>query len=352
MRSELHEGNRTIFSRSLQIALENMKAAGKQGLLFIHRRGHSRFVSCRSCGYVVQCPNCDVSLAFHQPHTEASPYLRCHYCGYSQGHPSQCPDCQSPYLKNFGSGTQRIVNDLNRYFPELKCIRFDSDTTRTKGAHRALLKRFAAGEADVLVGTQMLTKGIDLPQITVVGVIAADGLLHMADYWAGERAFQTLTQVAGRAGRGDHPGKVIVQTYTPDHFVIEAVKFHNYHAFIAQELEHRQALNYPPFGRLVLLRFSSHDPVLVEKVADKCALTLEKLTVHARPTRDTSFDPDVGCEVLGPAPAPILRVAQRYRWHVLLKLPLDSAVPDLTPLRKDCPQGVSLTLDVDPLNLS
>jgi primosomal protein N' (replication factor Y) len=343
MRSELHAGNRTIFSRSLQIALEAMKAAGRQGLLFIHRRGHSRFVSCRSCGYVVECPNCDVSLAYHHPHQDATPYLRCHYCGYSQAHPSQCPDCHSPYLKHFGSGTQRVVNELAKYFPDLSCIRFDSDTTRTKGAHRALLKRFAEGEADLLVGTQMLTKGIDLPQVTLVGVIAADGLLHMADYWAAERAFQTLTQVAGRAGRGEHPGKVIIQTYTPDHFAIEAVKSHNYTAFIQRELDHRQALNYPPFGRLILLRLTSPDPVAVETAAEQCAQSLQKLL---------SSTPDALYEILGPAPAPILRVAQRYRWHVLLKLPLAAPLPDLMPLKQACPAGISLTIDVDPLNLA
>ncbi|NEQ48850.1 MAG: primosomal protein N', partial [Leptolyngbya sp. SIO3F4] len=213
MRLELQAGNRSVFSRPLQKALEKMLAnKGEQGLLFIHRRGHSRFVSCRSCGHVMECPDCDVSLAYHQPQDEGPAYLRCHYCGYGQRHPHECPSCKSPYLKYFGSGTQRIVHELQSHFPGLHCLRFDSDTTRAKGAHRSLLERFAAGEADVLVGTQMLTKGIDLPKITVVGVVAADGLLHMPDYWSGERAFQTLTQVAGRAGRGNRLGQVILQT--------------------------------------------------------------------------------------------------------------------------------------------
>ena len=223
MRKELHEGNRTIFSRPLQTALENLVEQGNQGILFIHRRGHSSFVSCRSCGHVMECPNCDVSLSFHQTHAEAPAKLRCHYCGYAQQHPDKCPECMSPYLKTFGSGTQRIVNDLARYLPQARCIRFDSDTTRNKGAHRALLTRFAQGEADLLVGTQMLTKGIDLPQVTLVGVIAADGLLFMPDYRASERAFQTMMQVAGRAGRGEQPGRVIIQTYTPEHAAVEAL---------------------------------------------------------------------------------------------------------------------------------
>ena len=163
MRQELQGGNRSIFSRSLQRALEEMKASGNQGLLFIHRRGHSRFVSCRSCGHVMECPNCDVSLAYHQPYAEGEPTLRCHYCGYGRSHPPHCPDCSSPYLKHFGSGTQRVIHEIDKQLSDLRCIRFDSDTTRTKGAHRALLTRFAQGEADLLIGTQMLTKGLDLP---------------------------------------------------------------------------------------------------------------------------------------------------------------------------------------------
>ncbi|MEM9165053.1 MAG: primosomal protein N', partial [Cyanobacteria bacterium P01_F01_bin.4] len=343
MRKELHVGNRSIFSRSLQQGLEHMKAAGNQGLLFIHRRGHSSFVSCRSCGYVVECPHCDVSLSYHQLRNEAVPYLRCHYCGYGQSHPPNCPECGSPYLKNFGSGTQRVVNELAKHFPELSCIRFDSDTTRTKGAHRALLGRFAQGEADLLVGTQMLTKGIDLPQVTLVGVLAADGLLYMADYRASERAFQTLTQVAGRAGRGKEPGRVILQTYTPDHPVIGAVRHHNYEAFIKAELADRKALAYPPYGRLALLRITGADPVTVEKTAEKMAYSL-----GTRAPRDEQTD----YEILGPAPAPIARVARRYRWQVLIKLPFNSPVPDLRPLRQQCPKDISLTIDVDPLNLS
>ncbi|MEL7506235.1 MAG: primosomal protein N' [Cyanobacteria bacterium J06554_1] len=361
MRLELQAGNRSIFSRPLQTALGQMQARGEQGLLFIHRRGHSRFVSCRECGYVMECPDCDVSLAYHQPQDDGPAHLRCHYCGYGQRHPEQCPSCKSPYLKYFGSGTQRIVQELQSQFPGLRCLRFDSDTTRAKGAHRALLERFAAGEADILVGTQMLTKGIDLPQITVVGVVAADGLLHMPDYWSGERAFQTLTQVAGRAGRGDRPGQVILQTYTPEHPVIEAAKDHSYRAFIDHEVEHRQLLGYPPYGRLVLLRLTSPTETEAETAAQLCAEKLQILiasqeneTDRAPVTEalDTSVDSLAGPTILGPTPAPILRVARRYRWHVLLKLPLDMAVPDLTPLRSQLPKSVRLTIDIDPLNLS
>lgn len=358
MRLELQAGNRSVFSRPLQTALDKMQHQGEQGLLFIHRRGHSRFVSCRSCGHVMECPDCDVSLAYHQPQDNGPAHLRCHYCGYGQRYPDQCPSCKSPYLKYFGSGTQRIVHELQSQFPGLRCLRFDSDTTRAKGAHRALLERFAAGEADVLVGTQMLTKGIDLPQITVVGVVAADGLLHMPDYWSGERAFQTLTQVAGRAGRGERPGQVILQTYTPEHPVVEAAKTHDYQAFIDHETEHRQLLGYPPYGRLVLLRLSSPIEAETERAAQRCAEQLQALIadgeVDAAATEPSWLDANgsTGPTVLGPTPAPVYRVARRYRWHVLLKLPLDWPVPDLRIVRSHLPKSVRLTIDIDPLNLS
>ena len=195
----------------------------------------------------------------------------------------------------------------------------------------------------MLIGTQMLTKGLDLPQVTLVGVIAADGLLYMGDYWASERTFQTLTQVAGRAGRGDQPGQVIIQTYTPEHPVIEAVQRQNYEAFAIQELAQRQALSYPPYGQLILLRLSSPNPTAVQQAAETLAAALEQIASNASQTP---------YKILGPAPAPILRVAQRYRWRILLKLPLGNAAPDLTHLRQTCPTGVSLTIDVAPLNLA
>lgn len=342
MRQELRQGNRSIFSRALQEALQNLKTQGQQGILFIHRRGHSTFVSCRSCGYVMECPHCDVSLTYHQPKADGHESLHCHYCGYRQMHPAHCPSCGSPYLKHFGSGTQRLIQELNRLLPDMRCIRFDSDTTRAKGAHRTLLNRFAQGEADLLVGTQMLTKGIDLPQVTLVGVVAADGLLHLADYRAGERAFQTLTQVAGRAGRGELPGRVIVQTYSPQHSVVQAIQQQNYAAFVEAELQQREALHYAPYGQLVLLRLSGLDLALVRQGAEQIADFLRQVLSH-----QTDF------ELLGPTAAAIPRVARRYRWQVLLKtwstdpLPL----PTLSELRTHCPATVSVTIDIDPLHL-
>jgi primosomal protein N' (replication factor Y) len=346
MRQELQQGNRSIFSRSLQDALQQLHSSGQQGILFIHRRGHSTFVSCRSCGYVIECPNCDVSLAYHHTESGAPELLRCHYCNYGRSHPRNCPECSSPYLKFFGSGTQRVAQELARQYPDLRFIRFDSDTTRTKGAHRTLLTRFANREADLLVGTQMLTKGLDLPQVTLVGVVAADGLLHLADYRASERAFQTLTQVAGRAGRGDDPGRVIVQTYSPEHPVIQAVQEHEYESFTEAELQQRAALNYPPYGRLILLRLSSTDSAQVQNTAQMLAVLL-------RPASESQEAAMPRYEILGPAPASVLRVSNRYRWQILLKLPhgVLPELPDWNYVRSLCPSSVSLTIDVDPVNL-
>ncbi|MCX5965110.1 MAG: primosomal protein N' [Cyanobacteria bacterium] len=343
MRLELKEGNRSIFSRSLRDEIAEMKEKGNQGILFIHRRGHSSHVSCRSCGYVMECPNCDVSLSYHHTHATAAELLRCHYCGYTQLQPKICPVCSSIYFKHFGSGTQRVTQELAQEFPELKFLRFDSDTTRTKGAHRSLLDRFSRGDADLLVGTQMLTKGLDLPQVTLVGIVAADGLLHLQDFRSAERACQTLLQVAGRSGRGDDPGRVILQTYSPDHPVIDAVVAQDYGAFARSELETRNVLGYPPIGWVILIRLSSPEAMEVQAAANQVAQRLQ-MVAQGR------------YEVLGPSPAMVLRVAQRYRWQILLKGETNG--PTSTPvelhleeLRSVCGPGVSLTIDVDPVNL-
>ncbi len=341
MREELNRGNRSIFSKSLQNAIADIQERQQQAILFIPRRGHSTFVSCRSCGYVMECPNCDVSLSYHYTHEGAAKLLRCHYCNHTSIQPNSCPQCRSPYLKFFGSGTQKVTQELNKQFPDLIPIRFDSDTTRNKkNAHRDLIARFTSKQADILVGTQMLTKGLDIAGVTLVGVVSADGLLHRSDYRAAERAFQTLTQVAGRAGRGDEPGKVIIQTYSPEHPVIRAVKTHDYESFSSAELEQREALNYPPYGKLILIKLSSINETEVRETAD--ALADACLNI-------------IGDEwqLLGPAPASVMRVARRYRWQILLKYPAteESNLPDFNSLREICPKSVSMIIDVDPINM-
>lgn len=340
MRQELQQGNRSIFSRSLDRALQQMQSHKQQGILFIHRRGHSTFVSCRSCGHVPECPRCDVSLAYHQPVATDTAWLRCHYCNHAQPQTRRCPECDSPYFKFFGSGTQKIVEALNQQFPHLRCLRFDSDTTRNKGAHRQILTAFTNGEADLLVGTQMLTKGLDLPQVTLVGVVAADGLLHLSDYRAAERAFQTLTQVAGRCGRGDNAGQVIVQTYNPEHPILQAMTAHDYRSFIATELPERRTWDYPPYGKLILLRFSSLDAAVVERTVAEIGRILTDAAIDGR------------YELLGPAPATVMRVNHRYRWQIMLKYLPDGTVqlPDWDRLRDLCSNAVKMTIDVDPQN--
>lgn len=345
MRQEFQQGNRSIFSRRLQQALIALQTSRQQGILFIHRRGHSTFVACRNCGYVLDCPHCDVSLAYHHTHAQASQLLRCHYCNFTQPHPPHCPQCNSPYLKHFGSGTQRVMQELARLLPDLRCLRYDSDTTRTKGAHRALMSQFAQGEADVLVGTQMLTKGIDLPQVTLVGILAADGLLHLADYRASERSYQTLTQVAGRSGRGDNPGEVILQTYNPDHPVIHAVRHQCYAAFADAELAMRASFHYPPLAQLALVRLSSPNPTAVKVAAHRCADLLQ-----------ASLGTTPNCQIMGAVPAPILRVADRYRWQILIKYwgsanHAQLLAAEVEQLRAICTAAVSLTIDIDPLYL-
>lgn len=340
LREELSRGNRSIFSLSLQNAIAEMRSQGQQGILFIPRRGHSTFVSCRSCGYVMECPDCDVSLSYHHTHEGAAKLLRCHYCNHTRIQPDICPECSSPYLKFFGSGTQKVTQELAKLFPEVRQIRYDSDTTRNKGQHRQLIDRFIHQEADILIGTQMLTKGLDIAGVTLVGIVAADGLLHRSDYRAAERAFQTLTQVAGRAGRGEIPGRVIVQTYSPEHPVVQAVKTHDYDNFSTTELSQRAELNYPPYGNLILLKLSSIDQHEVEKAAEVLADQLIEIL-------------GAEYEILGPAPANIMRVARRYRWQILLKFPAAAkdGLPDLNILRSQLPKSVSMTIDVDPINM-
>jgi primosomal protein N' (replication factor Y) len=338
LRQELKQGNRSIFSNSLQAALQQLQQQGQQGILFIHRRGHSTFVSCRSCGYVMECDHCDVSLSYHHIHSNAAQQLKCHYCNDYQPYPQRCPACNSKYFKHFGSGTQRVTQELAKLFPQLKVIRFDSDTTRRKDAHRILLTQFAHQEADLLVGTQMLTKGLDIASVGLVAVVAADGLIHLPDYRASERAFQTLLQVAGRAGRGDDPGRVMIQTYTPEHPVIQALQRYAYEPFVNAELQSRQEMNYPPYCRLILLRLSSLDETAVTQTAHELATMLKSENY----------------ELLGPAPAPILRIANQYRWQIILKLSQNQSIdlPEFETLRDRCPRSVRLTVDVDPLNFS
>jgi primosomal protein N' (replication factor Y) len=340
MRNELKQGNRSIFSRSLQNSLRNLKKQHHQAILFIGRRGHSTFVSCRSCGYVMKCSNCDVSLTYHYDNNFPG-VLKCHYCNSSINQPTKCPKCKSSYFKFFGNGTQKVTEALNKEFPELSFLRFDSDTTRYKGSYRSLLDKFSQGKVDVLIGTQMLTKGLDIDKVILVGVVSADGLLYLSDYYASERAFQTLMQVSGRAGRGKEPGQVIIQTYVPENTVIQTVKEHNYESFVQQELTQRKELNLPPYGHLILIQLSSLDAMEVEKTAKIFYDFLVK-----------NFSLD--CEILGPAPANIIKLEKRYRWQILLKFKSRFQTTNfrIRTWYKVCSPSVQLKVDIDPIYIN
>jgi len=335
MRVELAKKNFSLFSHVVQEKLGQLRAQGQQAMVFVPRRGHSTFVSCRACGHVLMCPRCDISLTYHQPEAGQEPWLYCHYCNWRQRQPQRCPACGSAFLKHFGCGTQRVVQELGRLWPELRVLRYDRDSTTTKGAHQDIIQAFQNGAADVLVGTQMLTKGLDMPNVTLVVVLAADGLLHLGDYRAQERAAQTLLQVAGRAGRGEHPGEVIIQTYSYEHPVLAAVRHYRYTDILEQELQARRELGYPPWGRLMLLRLSGGDAGLVEQTAYRLA----------------NYVQHQAWECVGPAPAFIPRIANRYRWQLLLKNTDGSPWPDLRSCHRLCPPGVHLLIDVDPLEL-
>ena len=256
MRRELNEGNRSIFSRPLTAALNECLRKKQQAMLLMNHRGYHSFVSCRSCGHVVKCPNCDVALTYHVGGTAR---LHCHYCGHTEEPPSKCPECGSERIRYFGAGTQQVEAELTKQFPGIRTLRMDMDTTSGKDGHAKILEAFRAGEADVLVGTQMIAKGLDFPAVTVVGVIAADMTLNLPDYRARERTFQLLTQVAGRAGRGSEKGQVVIQTYKPEDAVIRAAARQDYRGFFEEELERRRVALYPPFTVMARLLVESAD---------------------------------------------------------------------------------------------
>ncbi|CAG1004569.1 hypothetical protein ANRL2_04392, partial [Anaerolineae bacterium] len=270
MRHELKAGNRSIFSRALQSALHQTLSAQQQAILFLNRRGTATFVMCRDCGYIAKCPRCDTPLTYHAPQ-EA---LRCHHCGYHGPNPQKCPQCGSTRIKHFGTGTEQLDRLIQAEFPEARVVRWDKDTASEKGAHERILSQFIHREADILVGTQMIAKGLDLPLVTLVGIISADTGLGLPDYRAGERTFQLLTQVAGRAGRSLLGGRVILQTYQPENYAIQAAANHDFMTFYQQEMGYRRALDYPPYKRLARLLFTDRSEANVQEEADSVARML------------------------------------------------------------------------------
>lgn len=304
MRQENKEcAGQVILSRALEQAVQQRVDAKEQAILLLNRRGFAPFVMCPMCGWVAPCENCQVSLTYHS----AGGVLRCHYCGAQRGRPVCCDQCRFDTLIYLGTGTQKAEDYLMRSFPNARIERMDADTTAGKGGHAKILGRFAQGEIDILIGTQMLAKGHDYPGVTLVGVINADTSLSVPDFRAAEQTFQLLTQVAGRAGRGDRPGEVIIQTYRPRHYAIQAAAQHDYAAFYAQEMEHRRSAKYPPYRRMAGFAIESEDP----QVAERHAVLLRRLLREQRERLDC-----LAVELLGPAPAAIRRVKRKYRWNM------------------------------------
>ncbi|MDX8362305.1 primosomal protein N' [Cytobacillus sp. IB215316] len=302
MREELRSGNRSMFSTLLFERLMNRIEKGEQAVLLLNKRGYSSFVMCRDCGFVVQCPHCDISLTYHRTEHQ----LKCHYCGYEQQAVNECPECQSDHIRFFGTGTQKVEEELTKVIPNARVIRMDVDTTSRKGAHERLLNDFGEGKADILLGTQMIAKGLDFPNVTLVGVLTADTILHIPDFRSSEKTFQLLTQVSGRAGRHELPGEVVIQTYTPEHYSIQLASEHNYDIFYQKEMVLRKLHQYPPFYYLALITVS-HAQLL--KVVD----ITEKITAYLR---QQLSDRTI---IYGPVASPVARVNNRYRYQCMVK---------------------------------
>lgn len=305
LREELRQGNRSIFSRKLRGLLEERLEKGEQSILFLNRRGYAGFVSCRSCGYVMKCPHCDVSLSEH-----AGGKLVCHYCGYTRPGVSGCPACGSKYILGFRAGTQQIEEAVRKEFPKARVLRMDADSTRTKDSYEGILNSFANGEADILLGTQMIVKGHDFPDVTLVGILAADLSLHVNDYRAGERTFQLLTQAAGRAGRGKKPGEVVIQTYDPEHYSIVHAANQDYSGFYEEEIMYREMLSYPPAAHMLAILAAS--PVEEEgmRLAEKIGELLKE---------SGGSDGKDALRVIGPAAASVGKIQDIYRFMIYVK---------------------------------
>ena len=302
LREELAEGNRSVFSRKLRELMEKRLAKGEQIMLFMNRRGYANFVSCRSCGEAFRCPHCDVSLTYHRDGR-----MKCHYCGYEVWMPRNCPACGSPYIAPFGTGTQKLEDMTRKTFPEAKVLRMDADTTAKKGSHEEILQAFAEGDADILIGTQMIVKGHDFPKVTLVGIMAADLSLYVPDFRSGERTFELITQASGRAGRGELAGDVVIQSYTPDHYAITSAADQDYEMFYRQEMVYRKMMAYPPAIGLFCVMLSSKD---------EAALNRGIQYLYKEIRKEYCFD---GLVFIGPVDASPYKVNDIYRKNLYIK---------------------------------
>ncbi|HND94091.1 MAG TPA: primosomal protein N', partial [Anaerolineales bacterium] len=310
---------------------------GEQAILFLNRRGTATYIFCRDCGFVLKCPNCDTPLTLHVGTFERSnvPTLLCHHCGYTRQKPKTCPNCNGKQIREYGLGSEKVEEEVQAMFPGVRTLRWDWDTTRHKDAHEMILTHFSNHQADVLVGTQMLSKGLDLPLVTLVGIVLADVGLNLPDPFASEKVFQTLTQVAGRAGRSSLGGKVVLQTFMPEHYAIQFAAGHDVNGFYERELDYRKQLGYPPFAKLVRLEFRDADPLKAESDSQKAADKL-KLRIETENRRQT--------ELIGPVPAFFSKVDGIHRWQIILR------GPDPASLLRDLKLS-DCRVEVDPISL-
>ncbi|MCL2420315.1 MAG: primosomal protein N' [Defluviitaleaceae bacterium] len=338
MRRELASGNASIFGMAFQNAMAENLAQGRQIILFLNRRGHSSFVSCRRCGHVMGCDNCRVNLTYHAAQDE----LICHYCGRTASVPKICPGCQSPFLRYFGVGTQKVEEEVVKLFPNAAALRMDMDTTKGKHSHEKILTAFRKGEAQILIGTQMIAKGLDFPNVTLVGIVAADLALFTGDFRAAEHTFQLLTQVSGRAGRAAQSGRVFIQTYNPEHYAITLAQRADYNAFYAHELSLRRTMGYPPFSHVFMVLFTGPDERAVITALHKL------LAIMQYCNKKGMFD------MLGPAPAFVSKVKKQFRWKLLVKGAQEEILKQfmlycLGKLKENDPlKGISINLTLDP----
>ena len=340
LRQELKNGNRSIFSKRLQSLLEDRLGRGEQSMLFLNRRGYAGFVSCRMCGHVMKCPHCDVSLSEHRNGT-----LVCHYCGFTQPAVKLCPECGSKYILGFRAGTEQIEEQLHKLYPDKKVLRMDADTTKTKDSYEKILSAFSAGEADILVGTQMIVKGHDFPNVTLMGILAADMSLSVNDYRAGERTFQLLTQAAGRAGRGTRPGEVVIQTYQPEHYSILHAAAQDYEGFYEEEILYRQLLSYPPVSHILAVQVTS----AAQEGGEVLAGQLKRLCEGAPEGRVEKTI------IIGPAPAFIGRINDIFRYVLYVKNPDYEVLIRLKNrmehfLKEEDRKDESVQFDFDPMS--
>jgi len=344
MRKELDEGNRSIFSRKLKQEIEKAIKQGQQTMLFLNRRGYASFVLCRNCGYVVKCINCNISLTYHA----FDERLICHYCGYTIKSPRQCPECGSKYIRHFGTGTQKVEEEIKKEIPGCSVIRMDMDTTTCKNSHEEILQAFRDQNINIMVGTQMIAKGHDFPNVTLVGVLAADSMLNIGDFRASERTFQLITQVAGRAGRGEIPGRVVIQTYNTEDFSIVSACKHDYTGFYDQEILLREKLGYPPFKNIALLIISGVN----DRVAFSSAKEVKKLI-----EKEFSVLGNASAEVLGPSRSPLAKIKNRYRWRIVIKCRDEDILINILSKVSDefhknrGRNAVELSVDINPLNM-